>query len=198
MKKVLLAFSIFISATVAMASVVDWHLQFSEGTSLDQKWANATVYSYLTLIPDMSGTALDPETFMSTWTPPSPDSPFQDTDEVKSGSSFNYADENTGGVSGWQKGEGLFEGPFPGYLIIVLVNPDGETMYAFQGTDSATGDLLPFRDETTGNLHLVEFDENSNWTILGGDPVDPNVPEPTALALLALGVAGVALRRRIR
>ena len=37
----------------------------------------------------------------------------------------------------------------------------------------------------------------SGWQQLDGEPIEPDVPEPTALALLALGVAGVALRRRV-
>lgn len=54
-------------------------------------------------------------------------------------------------------------------------------------------------DQYNFTFDLFEGTEWTTGTLAGGEePVDPNVPEPTALALLALGVAGVALRRRIR
>ena len=192
MKRLFVLLCACLGATLSMASVVDWQVQFTQGSEMNQKWQNAQIYSYLTLIPSMTDVAISPSDIMAEWT-----TDYAGSDTVKVGTSRPYAEGNTGGVSWDRVGTGPLDGPFPGFLIIVLVNPDGEIMYAYQGTDTFSADMLPYRDETSGNLSLIEFDENSNWTILGGDPIDPDVPEPTALALLALGVAGVALRRRI-
>ena len=65
--------------------------------------------------------------------------------------------------------------------ICILTKSLKDHDYCVAGIDINTGNADNFWSAT--------------GTLGGGD--DPNVPEPTALALLALGVAGVALRRRV-
>lgn len=85
-----------------------------------------------------------------------------------------------------------------GFFTLIL-NADGTfaissfvelTSFGVSG-DYGNGYNAVFTDVIAGDM---------TWTTgtLGGGTIDPDVPEPTALALLTLGVAGVALRRRIR
>ena len=93
------------------------------------------------------------------------------------------------------------------FYVMIITSGTGDDLASLtEGWYFTTGELFLTNDgspdpenptRSEGSLWFTE-DGTSGWLEMGGDtPIDPDVPEPTALALLALGVAGVALRRRV-
>ncbi len=104
-----------------------------------------------------------------------------------------------------------------GNLSSTLTSTNGTLRVAFSVTEDGIRVAINDNDAIYANTAAITFDELTNWSIgthvSGVDLVQVDVyegvawtdeqlhaaaiPEPTALALLALGVAGVALRRRV-
>lgn len=85
------------------------------------------------------------------------------------------------------------------YYYMVAVSTDPTPLYAVAGV----GPITSTTDATSKGIYdndygdppgVGDYVDLNNW--LGGTWTDAIVPEPTVMALLALGVAGMALRRK--
>lgn len=91
-----------------------------------------------------------------------------------------------------------------GYFYMVVFSKESTTennlyMVAggsqyFKGSEATTG----IYDSSVTGVEPPSADDYAEISIIGGTWTAAKTPEPTALALLALGMAGVALRRKVR
>lgn len=85
-----------------------------------------------------------------------------------------------------------------GYYYAVFVNKNDSAQYAVAGGKQYVtgGSNGIYAQDVLGPTGQPEHGDYVDVSFIGGTWSQPRVPEPTTLALLALGVAGLALRRR--
>ena len=87
------------------------------------------------------------------------------------------------------------------YMVVFSIENKTENLYMVaggskyvKGSEATTG----IYDSSVTGVEPPSADDYAEISIIGGTWTAAKTPEPTALALLALGMAGVALRRKVR
>lgn len=185
MKKWLSILTVLLVSSVAQAAIVQWNAMAirDNGTALN----GVTAYLYVVEAgADMS----------ATWA-----SIASGTDAtLLPGFTDSAVTSQTGNIPGreianMENQNGFL--PSTTYEAYLVVIDEGRFAYT-DGRSFTTPAWIETNEQDSNILFgFVNFSDEDWQQISGDTPIDPDVPEPTALALLALGVAGVALRRRV-
>lgn len=188
MKLIITLFLACSCALFAHAAEFRWGFDSQDAAFLSQ-WQDATAYGYI-----VTGSVTD---FVTSW-----DSSYvADNSSVFGGL---VASIGADGYRNYQVSNDFLPQTDVGSLVMILDNGT-DVIYCWADNYVVVENVMtPMDEEALGFFTENGYDSSSatggsggTWTYLSGGTVDPNVPEPTALALLALGVAGVALRRRV-
>ena len=181
MRNLLFALFCVLSFCSVNAAAVDWGVNLSE--SGYEAFKGGTVYSYV-LTSKTSQSVAD---VVASW---AADPSYSGGTGIWAGSGANSWESSNPVITSSVANMTIDSGRPPEYLnyVVVIIEKDGQYIWASYG-DGSTIDI-PNRGDTEGVTpeDIVWFDKNSQWTL---------VPEPTVLALLALGVAGLALCRKV-
>ena len=183
--------------TFASGGIIDWGLYASSAPASQafyNQWSGATVYTYL-----MVGASADTaSSFIKSWT-----SSYVATGSVEGGSTGAWG-------SDIQKGTLTTDNyKATGHFVVILQKADGTAIGSYvdkwntresPSTPLVESNAALFGDvdekNESGYLTLDETGQPLGYTGATGSSWI-SVPEPGMLALLALGVAGLALRRKV-